>query len=239
MIDLHCHLLPGVDDGPRTLDETMALARLAVDNGIRHMKATPHFLAITRKSTWERIHAIVDEVRAELATRAIPLEISLAAEVRICGELVSLIPAGQVPFIGQWEGRPVLLLEFPHTSQLPFGSDKLIRWLIAQGITPMIAHPERNKTFQREPETLESLRRAGCLLQVTSGAFIGQFGPEAERVALALLDAGHITIVATDAHDSTERPPNLRAGFEVMARVAGEATAVRLTAETPAAILGA
>lgn len=237
MIDLHCHLLPGVDDGPRNLDESMSLARMAVENGIRHMKATPHFLAITRKSTWDRIHEIVDEVRTELALQSIPLEISLAAEVRICGELVSLIPAGQVPFIGRWEGRPVLLLEFPHTSQLPFGSEKLVRWVIGQGIVPMIAHPERNKTFQREPETLELLRRVGCLIQVTSGSFLGQFGPEAERRALALLESDHITIVATDAHDSIERPPNLRAGFDVIARTAGEATAMRLTAETPAAIL--
>lgn len=239
MIDLHCHLLPGVDDGPRTMDESMELARLAADHGVRHIKATPHFLAITRKSTWENINAIVDEVRAELTRRTIQIEISLAAEVRICGELVSLIPAGKVPFIGRLEGRPVLLLEFPHTSQLPFGSEKLIRWLIAQGITPMIAHPERNKTFQREPEALDLLRQSGCLLQVTSGSFLGQFGPEAERVAMTLLEADQISIVATDAHDSHERPPNLHAGFDVIARRVGEAVAVRLTSETPAAILKA
>ena len=238
MIDLHCHLLPGVDDGPRSMDESMALARMALENGITHIKATPHYLAITRKSTWEHIHTIVNEVRAALSANDIPLEISLAAEVRICGELVNLIPAGEVPFIGQWQGRPVLLLEFPHTSTLPFGSENLIRWLISQGITPMIAHPERNKTFQREPDTLEVLRRAGCLLQVTSGAFLGQFGAEAERVAVTLLEQEHITIVATDAHDAVDRPPNLKAGFDEMARRVGKAMALRLTSENPAEIIG-
>jgi protein-tyrosine phosphatase len=162
----------------------------------------------------------------------------VAAEVRICGELVSLIPTGQVPFIGALDGKPVLLLEFPHTSSLPFGSEKLVRWLVAQNIRPMIAHPERNKTFQREPGSLEPFLRAGCLLQVTAGSFIGQFGAEAARTAQALLEEDLISIVATDAHDTESRPPNLKAGYDFIARHAGEVTARRLVNDTSLVILG-
>jgi protein-tyrosine phosphatase len=237
MIDLHCHLLPGVDDGPRTMAEAVALCRLSVENGIRRAVATPHFLAITRKSTWDNIQSILAALQAELAAQAIALHVTVAAEVRICGELVSLIPTGKVPFIGQLDGKPVLLLEFPHTSSLPFGSEKLVKWLVAQNIRPMIAHPERNKTFQREPESLTPFLRAGCLLQVTAGSLTGEFGPEAARTARALLDEDRISIVATDAHDTEERPPSMRAGFDFVARQAGEATAWRLMRDTPQTIL--
>ena len=113
----------------------------------------------------------------------------------------------------------------------------MVQWLVSQNILPMITHPERNKTFQREPGALQPFLRAGCLLQVTSGSFLGQFGPDALETAVALLDQNLISILATDAHDATSRPPNMRAGYDFIVRHAGEATARRLTQDTPQAIL--
>lgn len=239
MIDLHCHLLPGVDDGPGTLEESLALARLMVADGIQRVVATPHLLAITRKRTWDNLHAILAELRQGLADAGIALEVGLAAEVRVCAELINLVLAGQAPQLGRWQGQPLMLLEFPHTATLPFGSDKMIRWLVGQGIRPLIAHPERNRTFQRDPDELDPYLRAGCLLQVTAGSLVGDFGPAARETALALLDRDLVTLVATDAHDPHERVPRLRAAFELMAHRIDEATAVRLTRETPQRILDA
>lgn len=219
------------------MQESIDLARLSVKNGITRIVATPHYLAITRKSTWDNIQTILSALKSQLELQAISIEVTVAAEVRMCGELVNLILAGQVPFIGNLNGKPVLLLEFPHTSSLPFGSEKMIRWLVSQNILPMIAHPERNKTFQREPSALRPFLRAGCLLQVTSGSFLGQFGPAAFEAAVQLLDQNLITILATDAHDAEARPPNMRAGYDFIVRHAGEAVARRLTQDTPLSII--
>lgn len=219
------------------MQESIDLARLSVENGITRIVATPHYLAITRKSTWDNIQEILNSLKSQLELQAINLEVTVAAEVRICGELVNLILAGQVPFLGTLNGKPVLLLEFPHTSSLPFGSEKMVRWLLSQNILPMIAHPERNKTFQREPSALQPFLRAGCLLQVTSGSFLGQFGPEALETAVQLLDQNLITILATDAHDAETRPPNMRAGYDFIARHSGETMARRLAHDTPQSII--
>ena len=182
MIDLHCHLLPGIDDGPATLEEALEMARIAVANGIKEAYVTPHLHPGRWENDLPKIAAAVEAYRAAVAEAGIPLEIGYAAEVRLDYEIVLLIEAGRVPFLGALDGQQVMLLEFPH-SHVPVGADKFVAWLLAHNIRPMIAHPERNKDVMRDPGKIEPFVRAGCLLQLTADAVAGEFGEDCAQRA--------------------------------------------------------
>src|SRR4051812_35855332 len=149
MIDLHCHLLPGIDDGPATLEEALAMARLAVANGISEARVTPHVHVGRWDNDLAGIEKAVAAHRTALADAGIALKLGFAAEVRLAYDVVPLIEAGRVPFLGEWDGLKVMLLELPH-SHVPVGSDSFVAWLLNRGIRPMIAHPERNKDIMRD-----------------------------------------------------------------------------------------
>lgn len=232
MIDLHCHLLPGIDDGPATLEEALAMARLAVANGIREARVTPHLHVGEWDNDLERIRTAVDVHRAALAQAGIGLELSYAAEVRLTYEVLPMIEEGRVPFLGAVGGERVLLLELPH-SHVPVGAEKFIAWLLARGIRPMIAHPERNRDVMRDAKKLLPFVREGCLLQLTADALTGGFGERCAERALEFLEQGWVTAIASDAHDTEGRPPRLKAGLEVATRVIGAEAAQRLVAGLP------
>jgi protein-tyrosine phosphatase len=236
MIDLHCHLLPGIDDGPETLDEALEMARLALADGIEKAWVTPHLHVGRWDNDRARIAAAVEVHRKALAAAAIPLELGFAAEVRADYDIVPLIEEGRVPFLGVLEGYQVMLLELPH-SHVPVGADKLVAWLLARNIRPMIAHPERNKDIVRDPAKVLPFVREGCLLQLTADAVAGGFGPDCARRAAGLLEAGWVSVLASDAHDTRARPPRISAGRDAAARIVGAEEAGRLVRETPLAIV--
>ncbi len=149
MIDLHCHLLPGIDDGPVTLASALQLATLAVANGITHAVVTPHVNPGRYENTAPSIASVFEAFQTELTAQGINLKLGMAGEVRICPEIPPMLEQGLIPFLGEWEGKKVLLLELPH-SHVPPGSDKLVQWLLDRDIQPMIAHPERNKDVMRD-----------------------------------------------------------------------------------------
>ena len=237
MIDPHCHLLPAIDDGPRTLDEALDLARSFVADGITIAVATPHLMPRTAHKAWPRIEITFAAYKEALMESGIRLDIRLAAEVRVSIEVLELISQEKAPVLGYAREKAVILLEFPHTELLPAGSEELMRWVIRQNKIPMIAHPERHKTFQRHPARLEPFLNMGCLLQVTGGSLLGEFGEEAKKLALLLLDADQITVLASDAHDTRQRPPKLTATFEMLRALKGEAVARRLLWDTSAQLL--
>ena len=232
MIDLHCHLLPGIDDGPETLEEALEMARIAVANGITAAHVTPHLHPGRWENDQAKILVAVEAYRAAVIEAGIPLEIGYAAEVRLDYEILPLIEAGRVPFLGTLDGYQVMLLEFPH-SHVPVGADKFVAWLLARNIRPLIAHPERNKDILRDPAKLAPFVRAGCLLQVTADAVAGGFGADCAQRAAEFLEAGWVTVLASDAHDTEARPPRLKAGLEVATRVLGAEAAQRLVAGLP------
>lgn len=236
MIDLHCHLLPGIDDGPATLDEALALARLAVANGITEAWVTPHIHVGRWDNEREGIARAVAAHRVELERAGIALALGFAAEVRLAYEVVPLIEAEQVPFLGVLDGHKVMLLELPH-SHVPVGSDKLVAWLIGRGIRPMIAHPERNKDIMRDPGKLRPFVEAGCLVQLTADAVAGEFGAVCEARAVEFLENGWVTVLATDAHDVATRPPRFAEGLAVASRILGKAAAQDLVEATPRRIV--
>lgn len=238
MIDIHCHLLPAIDDGARDLDEALELCTLAVANGITHAVVTPHIHPGRWDNDRDSIAAVYAALSAALEQRAIPLALGMAAEVRISPEVVSMLPERRIPFLGQHEGKPVVLLELPH-SHVPPGSDRLVEWMLRQDILPMIAHPERNKDVMRDLGKIEPFVALGCLMQLTAGSVAGRFGEGAERRAHEILERGWATVLASDAHNAKHRPPELEPGVAAAARIVGEAEARRLVSDAPLEIVAA
>lgn len=232
MIDLHSHLLPGIDDGAPDMETSLALARVAVRGGTTHLVCTPHIHPGRYENDAASIQPVLASFRAALEQAQIPLHVSSAAEVRFGMELMVGVSQGTIPFLGEWQGKKVLLLEFPH-GEVPFGADRLIGWLLQRNIIPMIAHPERNKGLMRTPSKLKPFLQQGCLLQVTASAVAGHFGPAAEALAHDLLDQGVVTILASDAHNLQHRPPLLSEGMQHAARIVGDAKAEALVMHTP------
>lgn len=235
MIDLHCHLLPGLDDGPRTVEQALRLCRMAVEDGITHAIVTPHIHPGRWENTRQDILEALRLLKRALAEEGIPLRLGCAAEVRLTDQIMRQVTSGDIPFYGESGGYRIMLLEFPHGAIVP-GSDKLVHWLMARGIRPLIAHPERNKQVMRDPGRLKPLIDAGCWLQVTAGSVVGGFGQRARKIARALLSEDVVTVVASDAHNHRSRPPQLSPAFTSIASEYGQERALRLMRDTPCAI---
>ena len=235
MIDVHCHLLPDIDDGPKTLDAAIALAQRAVANGIVRSIVTPHILPGRYDNTLASIRAAAMRFRAELAARDIALEIGYAAEVRIGTEVIALAENETLPLLGSADGYGLVLLEFPDSHILP-GSDKLAAWLLKRGIRPVIAHPERNKEIMRNVDAVAPFVQMGCWLQLTAGSVAGVFGPRCSERSRQLLERGWVQVIASDAHDMPARQPELEPGRAAAAEIVGEAESWRLVRDRPAAI---
>ena len=236
MIDLHCHLLPGIDDGPEDMATALRLARHAVAAGIRISVVTPHMHSGRYENRAANIRDAAEKFQLRLDAEGIPLQIRSAAEVRLDHEILSWVCEGHIPYLGYWQGERVMLLEFPH-SHVPVGADKLVAWLLKQQIRPMIAHPERNKDILRSIDKLLPFVQMGCLLQVTAGAVAGAFGEYARVRATDLLARGWVTILASDAHNLDARPPELEPGRLAASLIVGEEESWKLVRDRPAEII--
>ena len=232
MIDIHSHLLPGIDDGAHDIDMAVVLAKIAVTDGITHMVCTPHIHPGRYDNTLETISAAKNKLKTALKKHHIALAIAAAAEVRFSLELMDKIRRNEIPFLGKWQGKDVLLLEFPH-HEMPFKADRLTAWLLARDIVPLIAHPERNRGLLQSPVKLKPFIRQGCLLQVTASSLVGTFGEKSQQFALDLLQKNLITVLASDAHNDKRRPPILTDGFHAAADVVGTDNAYRLVFHRP------
>ena len=237
MIDLHCHYLPGIDDGAQTVEEALTLARAALRAGIHTSVLTPHIHIGRYDNTLASIQKSFTAFQQVLASQGVPLNVRIGGEVRIAPEIMPLIEQEQIPFIGQLGADRIMLLEFPH-SHLVVGGEKLIKWLLDRRIRPLIAHPERNRDVMRNVDKIGEYVAMGCLLQVTGASIVGQFGKNAQTCAYALLDRNWVSVVATDAHNMQHRPPNLNLAQEALAAMGGVQYARELTESFPAKIIG-
>lgn len=236
MIDLHCHILPGIDDGVRDTDEALDLAKLMVADGITACVATPHIYPGRYDNDRISIQRSHSEFQAVLEDEGIPLDLHMAAEVRLTSELLRWIPEGRIPFLGKWKGKEVILLELPD-SHIPVGTDKFITWLTRQKIQPLIAHPERNKAIMQNLSKVELLMELECLLQITAASVIGVFGETVSKTAHALLQEDIVFAVATDAHNCRYRPPLLSEAYSIIAEQYGEDQADILCKTNPLKLL--
>lgn len=229
MIDLHCHILPGIDDGPPQMQDSVALARAASEGGTRTIVATPHVSWDWPDNDSTRIGAGVRDVNRALREAGIALDVLTGAEVAL-SRAVDLSPA-ELRELRLGRG-PWLLVECPFSPapRLEHG----LGTLRMQGHRVVLAHPERCPAFQEDPARLAELVGTGMLTAVTAGAFTGRFGKLVERFAFTMLRQGLVHAVASDGHDAVGRPPAL--GAE-LARAGLAEHAQRLAHDVPDAIL--
>jgi len=237
MIDLHCHLLPGIDDGPESLDEAIALAAHAVKSGITYAVVTPHVHIGRYENDLPSIRRDLAKFQAELDSLKIPLRLGLGGEVRLGAEVMDLVAESRIPFLGERDGYRIMLLEFPH-GHIPVGADKFVAWLLKNRIRPLIAHPERNGEIMDDVNKLTPFVTMGCMLQLTAGSVEGRFGEPARERAVDLLRRGWVSVLASDAHNLEHRPPELEPGRRAAEEIVGERESWRLVRETPRSILG-
>jgi len=220
MIDLHCHLLPGVDDGPDSLEESLALCRIAVADGITHSIVTPHI----HPGRWENNKASIEHdskaLQQALDEHNIPLKLGFAGEVRLTDQIMRQVENDEIPFYGEVDGYQIMLLEFPHGHIIP-GSEKLVEWLLGRKIRPLIAHPERNREVMRDVSKIEPFVEMGCMLQLTGGSLLGLFGGPVENAAYEILNKGWVDVVASDGHNKGSRRPELSIVYGVITKYLG------------------
>ena len=207
-VDIHCHLLPGLDDGASSRDEALAMAEMAVADGIETIVATPHQLGSHAKNSGETIRAATAEFQRLLGQAAGALRVLPGADVRIEPDLPQRIRSGEVVTLG--DHRRHVLLELPHDVYVPL--DRLLAELAAAGLVGILSHPERNRGILHQPGVVRPLVERGCLLQVTAGSLTGAFGSQVQKFASSLVEQGLVHFVSTDAHSTTTRPPVLRPG---------------------------
>lgn len=237
MIDIHCHLLPGIDDGPPTLDAALELARALVADGVTHVVCTPHVFPGRFENRRSSIEEEFNAFQQTLAAENLPLQLDWAGEVRLSPEALDLLARGEVPLLGQRHGGRHVLLELPD-GQIPLGTDRFVGLLLAKGLQPVIAHPERNRAVMDNPQRLAPFMTLGCQVQATAGSLVGQFGSKAQAAAQALLDAGWVHAVASDAHNLGGRRPRMADARAWLNQHYGAEAASRLTHEGPLRLCG-
>jgi protein-tyrosine phosphatase len=235
VFDLHCHILPGIDDGAKSVDEALALITLAEQQGITHMVATPHIHLGIFDNSIATITEAFDSLQQQLALTNIKLQVRAAAEVRICPEIMWFIEHKQLPFLGRYQDMDVLLLELP-SSHIPPGTDKLISWLLSKNVMPMIAHPERNRELQAYPERIKLFDQSGCLFQLTAASLLGDMNPAAQLVAEQWVTEKRYTVVASDCHSLLRRPPKLAQAWQRVSELTDIDYANNVTRIMPALI---
>lgn len=234
MIDIHTHVLPGVDDGAGSLLEAAAMCRMAAADGCEALVATPH----QRTGTWfngdpDFLAVLLRELQEEIGERP---RLHLGGEIRIdedlLAELDDLPRSGLIPLAGS----RYLLLEFNRDGSGPDPAG-LVRTLVEGGWRPILAHPEFIPRLDRNPPLVEELVGMGALLQVTAMSVTGDFGPERQRSTRRYLEAGLAHFVASDSHGSRWRPPGLSRARATIAATWGEELAERLTSHNPRAVI--
>ena len=212
MIDLHSHILPSIDDGARTLDDTLLIAEDSVRAGITHMLCTPHIHLGIFDNNKESIENSFQLALTEIHKANIPLKLGIGAEVRICPEVITLIQQNSLPYVGKWRNKNALLLELPH-SHIPPGTEQLILWL-KKYVQPIVPHPERNRDILANYSKGKWLKQLGCIFQVTAGAFIGRFGDTVMDTVWRMQQDNLIAYVASDTHNVKKRPNDMREAYE-------------------------
>jgi len=228
MVDIHCHILPGIDDGPKSMEEACAMAEMAVADGITHVIGTPHAHP-EHAFDIERNRGLRDELQAKFEGR---LKLATGCDFHLSFEnLQDIRHAAWRYTLNQ---KSYLLVEFADFS-IPPSLDQALHELQLAGLKPIVTHPERNPLIRAQPERLYKWLRQGCYVQVTAQSLAGRWGESAQEMTQEWLDMGAVHFVASDAHNTTTRPLQLRGTYELLAKERGEETARALLVENPLA----
>jgi protein-tyrosine phosphatase len=266
MIDIHNHVLPGLDDGAQTLEESLEMCRISLNDGVRIIVATPHTLNSVYENNRSTILAKVEELNAVIdreflympshslqsgmpsATRR-PMGIGADLDGPTNHVNLKIVCGADVHFCEEVlslkyqdkittvaDGGKFLLLEFPPQG-IPFQAETILFELMVRGVTPIITHPERNLEIARSPKRYSHMVERGCLGQITAASLTGGFGRDARETAEKLLRKNLVHFIASDAHSSNGRPPVLSSGVQAAAKIVGEEEAYKMVTEYPRAII--
>ncbi|MFE4704825.1 tyrosine-protein phosphatase [Peribacillus simplex] len=218
MIDIHCHILPGVDDGSADMNESMYMARKAVEAGITHIFATPHHLNEKYVNVKDDIINGAVRLNESLQQNNIPITIHLGQEVRIHRDIFTSLEKEEILTLD--DNCTYLLLELP-SGRVPIYTQEVIYELLLKGITPIIVHPERNKELNENHKLLFELVQEGALTQLTSGSIIGSFGKSIQSFSKKIIEHNLAHFIATDAHNTGSRGFTLQQAYETITKAHG------------------
>ncbi len=231
MIDIHSHIIPQVDDGPGSLQVSLEMLEIAVEDGITEIVATPHILSNLEFQREKEILARFEELKAEAQAKGLPIKLHLGSEIYIEPEIDLNHRIATLADNGRY-----FLIEFPMQGIPVFAAEHFFQVMMEQR-TPIIAHPERNAGIIGRPERAAEFVQRGSLLQVNAGSLTGRFGSTVKETAWKLLDAHLVHFVASDAHDTQGRPPKLRRAYDLVAERLGEEWARMLFHDNQARVL--
>lgn len=232
-VDIHSHILPNLDDGPRTLEGTLDLAGEALANGISDIIATPHLNRDLFPFSSSASRQACNELEEALTAANMPLNLHLGAEVKIHPRIVDEFKAGKVPLLA---ASRYLLLELPFDMIPPYAREIVFQMRLA-GVTPIIAHPERNASIQANPSKLGAFIDLGCLAQINSTSLTGRLGEASQSTAVSMLTQDWAHIIGSDSHFAGDRGPNFKEAITVAAKYVGLEEAQTLVRENPKRLL--
>lgn len=233
MIDLHSHILPGIDDGADSVEESLKMAQMCVEDGVTHLACTPHIMPQVYENTTEKIISLVTKFQKILELKKIPLTLVVGADAHLCHDMLEKLQDKRIPTLGQ---SNYFLFEPPHhvapPTIVPFAQT-----IIANGFRPILTHPERLSWIENHYETMCKLGEVGAVVQITAQSITGGFGKRALYWSERMLDEGRVDIIASDAHNVKRRPPGLSKARDLIAKRLGESAASLMTIGNPGAIL--
>lgn len=233
VIDTHCHILPGLDDGAASLDEALTMARIAVADGVHRIVATPHQEGWSAAAC-QRVQAAVQNLQRELNLNSIPLSLSYGMELLVTHALLQSSGDERAHTLN---GSRYILLELP-AFDYPLYTAEVVFSLQLRGLLPILAHPERNAVIQNDISRAARLAQRGVLIQLTADSLSPSADRDVRRCAQELLRRGLVHLLASDAHNAGRRAPHLAAGVRAAARIVGQERARAMVTSVPEAMLG-
>ncbi len=233
MIDLHCHILPGIDDGAADLATSLEMARVSVAQGVTTVACTPHILPGLYNNSGPAIRGMTKQLQNVLDRAQIPLHLVSGADVHVAPDFVAGLHSGRLLSLADTR---YVLVEPPHHTAPPQLEDFFFNLLVA-GYVPILTHPERLSWVPSRYHAIERLVRAGVWMQITAGSLAGTFGRKPLYWAERMLEEGHVHLIASDAHDVARRPPDLAVGCELAARRLSAEEALNLVDVRPLGVL--
>lgn len=230
--DIHCHLLPGIDDGAKSWEDSLEMARQAVAHGITTSIVTPHQLGSYSHNRGDVIRQLTADFQHHLDQHAIPLRVLPGADVRIDTDMIPRLQSGDCLTLG--DHRRHVLLELPH--ELYFPLEPVLAQLQRIAMIGILSHPERNEGILRQPALIPKLIAEGCFMQITADSLIGTFGAAPQRCAEMMLRNGWVHFLATDAHSPRSRRPRIIEAKARVAELVGTAYADAICETNPAAV---
>lgn len=233
MIDIHCHILPGMDDGPESLDEAVAMCHMAVADGVTTIVVTPHFSPGAHGFSHHNLSEALTRLSTAVQEEGLNLSLLPGTELAVTPELAVQLKQHRFLTIN---GGKYFLMEFRPLA-MPPNWDTFLISIKESGFVPIIAHPERNLWFMNHPDALVSVVKEGVLLQITAASLTGDMGPEVRDFCIYLLKRNMVHVIASDAHSSGFRPPLLSAAVRLAADLVGAEKAEAMVNSIPAAII--